>query len=329
MTDRVTMEEKFFSTPFFFSYSGLNKLLFSPRLWYKHYVLQDREERTDAHLVEGKVIHALLLDEDNFAKNFTVLPGKLPTASTRSVIDTVFRKRSEAEGRQSTKLADYTKNILETLEEINLHQSLKTDEQRIKKILAPDIDEYWEFLLEKDGKDVIDIEMLERCKEASERLRENAKIADLLKLGNTNKKITVHNEIKAKRVAEDNVPFGLKGILDNVVIDDENKKATINDVKTTGKTIEDFEETVEYYNYWLQAAIYRRLAADLIPADYEFQFNFIVIDKYQQVYAFEVSKKTMETWNTKLDEVLKKAKWHYKNRKFELPYKFEVETVIL
>ena len=37
----------------------------------------------------------------------------------------------------------------------------------------------------------------------------------------------------------------------------------------------------------------------------------------------------MEDWDTKLKEVLKKAKWHYENRKFELPYKFEVETVIL
>jgi len=321
--DRMTMEEKFFQKEFFFSYSGLNKLLFSPRLWYKHYVLQEREERTDTHLIEGKVIHALLLDEANFSKNFMILPGNLPGDSTRKVVDKVFNLRGK------DNLKDCMTEIMAVLKEINLHQKLKTDDQRFDKIVNEETIAYWEFLQTKEGKDIIDMDTLTRCREDAELLKADSRIADLLKLENTNKKITVYNEQKIARGGFAELPFGLKGILDNIVVDDVAKIMYINDIKTTGKTIEEFQETVEYYNYWLQAAIYVKLVTDMNPKDYKVKFTFIVIDKYQQVYPFEVSTVTMDAWKVKMDEVLQKAKWHYTNRKFNLPYKFETETVTL
>jgi len=334
--DRMTMEEKFFQKEFFFSYSGLNKLLFSPRLWYKHYVLQEREERTDNHLIEGKVIHALLLDEANFSKNFMILPGNIPTGNTRTVVDKVFNLKSEG------KLSDCKEEIITVLKEINLHQSLTDDkkadkagvtvtgdEKRLAKIINEETESYWDFLKNKEGKDIIDMDTLTRCREAAELLKADSRIADLLKLENTNKKITVYNEQKIARGGFAELPFGLKGILDNIVVDDVAKIMYINDIKTTGKTIEDFVETVEYYNYWLQAAIYDKLVTDMNPKDYKVKFTFIVIDKYQQVYPFEVKEETMNTWKVRLNEVLEKAKWHYTNRKFNLPHKFETETVTL
>lgn len=324
--DRMTMEEKFFQKEFFFSYSGLNKLLFSPRLWYKHYVLQEREERTDTHLIEGKVIHALLLDEANFSKNFMMLPGNLPTGNTRTVVDKVFNSAVREEG---TKLSDCKEEIIAILKEINLHQSLKTDDQRITKIISEETESYWDFLKNKGGKDIIDMETLTRCKEDAELLKADSRIVELLKIGNTNKKIKVYNEEPLGRAGFSDLPFGLKGIIDNVVVDNEAKRVFINDIKTTGKTIEDFHETVEYYNYWVQAVIYLMLIKDLNPNNYPVTFTFIVIDKYQQVYPFEVSKDTMGTWIAKTEELLQKAKWHYTNRKFNLPHKFETVTVTL
>jgi hypothetical protein len=44
-------EDRFYDNKFYFSYSGLNKLLYSPSIFYKHYVLNQQEDRTDAHLV--------------------------------------------------------------------------------------------------------------------------------------------------------------------------------------------------------------------------------------------------------------------------------------
>src|ERR1039458_6238553 len=94
--DRITMEEKFYSKEFYFSYSGLNKLLFSPRAWYKHYVLEEREEKLDSYLIGGKVVHALLLlTEERFKEHFMILPGNLPTGNTRIVVDKVYKESTE------------------------------------------------------------------------------------------------------------------------------------------------------------------------------------------------------------------------------------------
>lgn len=323
MTDRITMEEKFFSTNYKFSYSGLNKLLFSPRLWYKHYVLLDREDRTDKHLIDGKVIHALLLDQDNFTRNFIMLPGNLPTGNTRTVVDKVFSMVSD-----ESLLDDNHDLIIATLVEINLHQSLKTDKQRIAKIVSEDTESYWDFLKNKGNKDIIDQVTLDRCKENADILKNDDRIKALLRIGNVKKEVKVYNELPIERGLPD-YPFGLKGILDNIIVDDIEKMVYINDIKTTGKTISDFEESVEYWNYWLQAAVYAELIKDMYPADYKLKFTFIVIDIYQQVYPFEVSTETMTKWTEKFQQVLQDAKWHYDNRKFSLPIKFEKETVIL
>lgn len=335
------MEEMFFQKEFFFSYSGLNKLLYSPRVWYRHYVLNDREDKTDLHLIEGKVIHALLLDEANFSKNFIVSPMKFPGDSTKILLDKIFQHARE-KNCLNCKLDEHKERIIELLKEIDLHQSLTDDkkadkagviltgdQKRLDKIITESNINYYEFLKTKEGKDLLDQETFDKCKVAADLLKSDPRIVDLLKLGNTSDKIKVYNEEPLSKIKFDDLPFGLKGIVDNVVVDDVAKIVYINDVKTTGKTIEDFHETVDYYNYWIQAAIYKVLVKALNPNNYPVRFTFIVIDKHQQVYPFLVSDKTMGEWTIKLQELLERAKWHYKNRKFNLPYKFEIETVIL
>ena len=47
--------------------------------------------------------------------------------------------------------------------------------------------------------------------------------------------------------------------IDYYKINHSTKMVTICDLKTTSKTIADFKETVDFYNYWLQAAIYSKL----------------------------------------------------------------------
>ena len=71
---------------FCFSYSSLNKLLFSPSLFYKEYILFDREIRTDKHLVEGKLVHCLLFEPENVTEKFNVVPGKSPSDNIRKVM---------------------------------------------------------------------------------------------------------------------------------------------------------------------------------------------------------------------------------------------------
>ena len=68
------LENEFYSKPYYLSYSGLNKMLFSPKLFYNHYILKQKEDKIESYLIDGKVIHNLLLDDGRFDQNFVLLP---------------------------------------------------------------------------------------------------------------------------------------------------------------------------------------------------------------------------------------------------------------
>jgi hypothetical protein len=330
-----TMENDFYAKPFKFSYSSLNKLMWNPQAFYQMYVLGNREEKTESYLVNGKIIHCLLLEPEKFDEQFIVSPANLPTGSTRSVVDRVFAHATElqANGDARTEFTDFSDAVLDVLKDINLHQSLKTDQQRIDKMYTADAMNYWDFLKAKGNKTLIDQENYDFCKTGVDLIRLNKQVCDLIGCNLTdfsNKE--VFNEMPAELQINDK-PFGLKGIIDNVVIDHDKKVININDIKTTSKELKDFDDSIEFYNYWLQAAIYSTIIAikfiNLIDGGYQLKFHFIVIDKNYQVYPFLVSEPTLNSWFDKLNKTLEKANWHYTNKSYDLPYDFALGNIIL
>jgi hypothetical protein len=327
--------ERFYKEKFYFSYSGINKLLYSPAAFYTHYVLNQREDSTDAHLVGGRVLHCLLFEPDNYDDYFISLPGKIPTDSQKKIIENIFRIHLGYENN-SLVLEDYSTDILTQLLTANLYQSLKTDQQRLEKILTEENKEYFEFLKKSLEKTIVDQPTLDGCKAQVEILKSNSDVRTLLGLNKSEEDthIETYNELHIK-VDHDKLPFGFHGVLDNVLVDTEAKMLFINDLKTTGKSIQDFPETVEYYKYWIQGFIYNILASEKFlkdkpdKDDWKVQVTFIVIDKYNLVYPFQVSEKTMLEWKHNFNEVLLKIKWHYENKRYDLPYDLAVGNVKL
>jgi hypothetical protein len=318
--------DKFYKNDFYFSYSGLNKLLFSPQLFYSHYILNEREDSTDPHLVGGRVLHCLLLEPDKYNEYFISMPGKIPTESQRKIITNILTKHLNIENN-SLDLNDYSNDILTELATANLYQSLKTDQSRLDKILTKENQEYFEFLKNKQDKTLVDEPTLQACKKQLEVLKRNDDVRSLLQLDKTEEDthIETYTELHLK-MEHPKLPFGLHGVIDSITIDKESKTLFINDLKTTGKSIQNFPEAIEYYKYWIQGAIYFLLAADKFLKDlpdaheWKIKITFIVIDKYNLTYPFQVSEETMSKWNVDFVEIMDIAKWHYENKRYDLPY---------
>jgi hypothetical protein len=329
--------EEFYSKQYYLSYSGLNKLLYSPALFFRHYVLNQREDKLESYLLEGKVTHCLLLEDGSFDEKFILMPSSIPSSNTKYVLEKVFSvyQQNVVEGAHRVAgdgLDAYSTEIIDVLKSIKLHQSLKTDQQRVDKIITDESKAYWNFMKIRGDKELIDSDLLQSCREAVDAVKADPAVCKLLGLYATEMdNVEVMNEKYFQ--TETDKHFGLKGFTDNVKIDHEEKIIYINDLKKTNKTLEDFTETIEFYNYWSQAAIYDRLIQanfyDLILKGYKSVFNFIVVDKYLQVYPFEVSPETMQTWQLKLEDRLNEANWHYEERDYKLPYKFATGKVIL
>jgi hypothetical protein len=323
------LEKVFYNKDFKFSYSSLNKLLFSPSIFYKEYILRDRDLKTDRHLIEGKLVHCLLFEPENVEKKFKVVPGKTPSDNVRKVLHIIYEKD------QVEKLDDlHDQVILETLKEVNLYQSLKTDEQRIAKVKVADYAEYWKFIANRNV-DVIDQDTLAKCKDYVEILKDNKEVSELFHTNASDFELD-DNEVHVEKYLTaplQTKTFGLHGYLDYYKIDHKEKKVIIADLKTTSKTIADFEETIDFYNYNLQAAIYYKLVyenLDLKTRDnYKIIFKFVVIDKYKQVYVFDVSDDTIRGWAWMLNEALTVADYHYSEKDYSLPFNFATNKIVL
>jgi hypothetical protein len=323
-------EEEFYSNKdFCFSYSSLNKLLFSPYLFYKDYILQDREIKTDKHLIEGKLLHCMMFEPENFDKKFELVPEKLPSDNIRKVLKDMSH---HTDVETLAECEDFI--ILDSLKSMNLYQTLKADEARVKKIKTQEAEIYWKFLNNQD-KDVIDRNTFERVGVSITYLKNNEEVLDLL-VNDTPTDfdldpISTYKEEYLKSELVD-CEFGLHGYVDFYKVDSDKKEVIICDLKTTGKTVVDFTETIDFYNYWLQAAIYMKLVYDTLGDDrdeYNIQFKFIVIDKYYQVYVFDVSDNTINDWANGLNQVINTAKFHYNSRNYSLPMNMLVNRVKL
>jgi hypothetical protein len=269
------------------------------------------------------LLHCLLLEEDKFHDKYVVSPVNLPGDSIKNVVDKVFVKALVTNNLHLS-LEELEDDILQILQDINLYQSLKTDAQRVEKVITDASISYYNFLATKGDKAVIDEETLNKVKGYAEIVRSNEKITSLLNIGGP------YSQSEVPLVMDTQYDFGLRGFVDNINIDHGAKVIYINDLKTSGKLLQDFPETIEYYKYWLQAAVYCRLVrANYSLSDYKIKFHFIVVDKLTQCYAFEVGQITLKSWMDKLDEIMKIADYHYTNRKYNLPYEYEVGSVIL
>ena len=172
-------EKEFYAKDFNFSYSSLNKLLFSPSLFYKDYILEERELKTDKHLVEGKLLHCLLFEPENFDKKFVIEPGKTPSDNVVKVLKDIALHTDAA---TLADCEDFV--ILDSLKSMNLYQSLKADEARLKKIRTEDAEMYWEFLNNSD-KDVIDRVTFTSIDDKLNALKNNDSVMDLFSIEQT------------------------------------------------------------------------------------------------------------------------------------------------
>ena len=336
LLEKIRLEDEFFSQPFMMSYSGLNKLLFSPVLFHQHYILKQRDDVVDKPMVEGKLLHCLLLNPEEFENEFVLMSSDMPSDGPRKVLDKLYECMKN-EGHTYTvyesSLDDITiafmhSYILGILKEQNLYQSLKTDEQRIAKMMIPKNLSYLDYKFQAEKKTVVDQDMYDFAKNTVETIKSNSKLMDIMGFNQDSltTNIKQYNELDLVCLEFEDYSFGIRGIIDNLVVDHDAKVIRVNDLKKSSKSIGQFDESIDYYNYWMQAALYRLLVNHIkettFGVDYPVEFRFIVVDPYMQVAPIRISEDTQKYWALELEDKLEQANYHFKERDFSLPYEF-------
>jgi hypothetical protein len=329
--ERLEKESKFFEKHFTMSYSGLSKLLFSPASFYNHYVLKVREDVDDKHMIVGKLIHCLLLKPESFEEQFVLNVTDTPSDNPRMLLKTLYNHykelKQEDKDDERESLTDFSPAIIDILSDMKLYQTLKTDAQRLDKIINEKHENYWEYLKKSEGRSVIDQNTYNFAESIVDNIKSNPTVMEVMGyFGDSFNGITQQNEIGLVGFQE-GLLFGLYGLIDNLVFDPIKKEIRINDLKKTSKTIKEFPESIEYYKYWLQAGMYYKLVSQTylsLPQykDWNIVVRFIVVDPYGQIGPVRIGEETMKVWLEKTEDALQEANIHFETRDFSMPVEF-------
>jgi len=346
--DAVSKEE-FQKEKFYFSFSSLVKLLLDPKVFYNDYVLRQRKDISAKHLDIGQLLHCLVLEPENFDDNFVVMPGKIPTPSAKAVIDDLWRlhgRPAMLDGQVNNPvMGQFKDEIIELLKKAELYQNLVDakradkngntltgDEKRLEKIITIENKKYWDVLILGEKKTIVDLDMVQKADVKAKAILASKKALPYITSDTIKKDIRKEMELKCDLPGYD---FGLKGIIDCVLVDNENETIYVTDLKTTSKDMRDWlkDFPTSEYMYWLQAIIYKQLIMSLVPENskraWKLVFTFLVIDGNDKVYPFNVSADSLREWEIKAKDKFDEAKWHYEEHNYDLPMAYELGLVEL
>ena len=316
------------------SASAFKLLLESPKQYYEDYVLGNKEVKKGKHFDEGSLVHCMVLEAHNVNEKFVNMGVPVPSDNTKACIDRLLSLETESDD-----LDQYHDEILDYLREVNLHQSLVDDKKspfvtgdskRLGKIITDSSKEYFRLMVISRTKVIVDENSWSRCQDKADAIIANPLAFRLLRETDEGDQLRYELELKSRH---ENFKYGLKGILDVIKVSKKDKTIYISDVKTTAALLKDFTKSVDAYDYWLQGAIYKLLALAMLGGkiyDYKIVFHFIVVDRNNDVYCFNVSEATMELWMIQLEELINtKINYHIENKDFTLPYEFANNLISL
>lgn len=308
------------------SFSSISMLLDSPLQFYKHYILKEREDINSQAMIEGSLIHLLILENDSIWDNYVILPDNAPKDNKLLILNLILESY---EGTvEDFSFEPFRKVILEEMLKLGYYSHLIKDDDRFKKVADDSSLAWMQASIASRSKQIIDRKTYEKCVELATLVKEDPEMRILLGLDLiSNEKLGVYQEYDL--TLDTNHQFNLRGILDNLIIDVDAKSIKITDIKTTINSIKDFKESIEKYKYWLQAVIYIKLlnSFDFITSDWKIECRFLVICKKDGTYySFLVSEETISLWQEQAKTVFEMVDYHFVTRNFKLPYEFIQKT---
>jgi hypothetical protein len=230
----------------------------------------EMEKKEHLSLERGKLVHLFLLEP----AGFIVADVEKPSPAIQAVIDDMYRNGDSSKG--------FTESELLLAASRTGFQSRWGDEARLKQLDTKQNKEYFNFLI--DSKEYLFLSSNDK-KIVESALSSVSKhpYANLLINGNEWDGYECYNELAVESQCTV-TGFGLKGLLDRVMIDHMNKKIIIPDLKTTSKAVDSFTLSYVNYRYYRQHAFYGYLIetsdmfGELVKKGYRTEYKSVVVN---------------------------------------------------
>lgn len=306
-------------------YEDMNRISNSNIGWFikkgpkylKEMLNNEREGLKLPQLEKGTMIHEYILQPEEFWKDYIILDFEVPKVKQQKDFCEAYVSSLELL-EDDKKLQAYRSSYTNT----------KSSQIALKEAseLCNKYESYINYLKQKDDKKVISFADLNLLKTIKKNLEEHKK-ANVL-LYNFPNTFEVHNEFHINWEyphAFEDKELSCKSLLDRVMIDHENKKIILIDLKTTAD-IYNFQHSVEEFDYYRQLAYYwtaiawyfkNELFLDI--DEYEGETYIIAIQSYDgnEVRVFKIDEAELSNKLKVIDNAIKRIAWHKNNNLWE------------
>ena len=306
-------------------YEDMNRISNSNIGWFikkgpkylKEMLNNEREGLKLPQLEKGTMIHEYILQPEEFWKDYIILDFEVPKVKQQKDFCEAYVSSLELL-EDDKKLQAYRSSYTNT----------KSSQIALKEAseLCNKYESYINYLKQKNDKKVISFADLNLLKTIKKNLEEHKKANELLyNFPNT---FEVHNEFHINWEypnAFEDKELSCKSLLDRVMIDHENKKIILIDLKTTSD-IYNFQHSVEefdYYRqltyYWTALAWYFKNELFLDIDEYEGETYIIAIQSYDgnEVRVFKIDEAELSNKLKVIDNAIKRIAWHKNNNLWE------------
>lgn len=271
----------------------------------------------------GEQFHCFVLEPEKFDAQYAVEDVKRVNGLTGEFLKNIVKLEKEPsivlEANEIYKTA-----YLATGFKLSFENVLKSLEQ------GENI-EYLNFLRENWDKIRVSKESYSKIQTMYENLMSHKKARKLILEEGTSsedcevffeKEIYWESLVSINKKAEELEMLACKSKLDILIIDKTNKKVTIADLKTTGKSLRQFKESYKDYKYYRQLAYYKDAAAFYLAfmgikdvEKWKFQIYIIAVEKglSNDVAVFEPAETDLIQGAKEYKSLQKELMWHFKN----------------
>lgn len=240
------------------SSSSLKEFSMDRKKYYRKYILGETVEDKDTQAATiGRVVETLLLEPELFDEKFYMSAcASAPTSLMLAFVEALYKFTKEA--------TDDNGNVTRSFEDISKDAYAESGfkikyDAVISKFVGSDAEIYYNEIRKVRGQNltVVTTEDVTNAEKIVEELRNNPVTKDVVNLVNS-PRYTVYNQLQVEGYVLDNHEF--KSMMDKVVIDHEECKIQVYDLKCTW-SVENFLE--EYYLYrraYIQALLYYKAA---------------------------------------------------------------------
>jgi hypothetical protein len=315
------MEEKQYYKEKRISSSSLKYFDQSP-LTFKRFLDQEIEQEEKSYLTRGKQIHMAILEPELFRSNYTHLEFDIPKSEQqKKFCDYYLLYLSIDSGNdymdENGSLINAYKDSYKTT---GKDEKILEDAKELKDKLA----KYIEYLQKrKQYKDILSTTDWDRIQDLKEGCKKHKKANELL----------FEDELSTRQVYNELVVFWedplhklpCKSMIDRLIIDDDNKKVILIDLKTAN-TFNEFKERCNEFKYFRQMSFYwyainwyfiNALNKDISQYTKETYIIALKTVDDPEVKVYSINERYLMDGFVEMTEALSLIAWHWENDKWD------------